>query len=489
MQKAYDTLRAHGMTDIVDVHCTHYYVKFYPETPAEYNLLMADTSLDYFDFPLDYEFVEQGAYCNKMDDYNVLYTVVPSNYSFPNVRYDIIENCFIPDDNATEAEERVEMQSLILTNNLTPDDTINTPPTPDKSWFSWILPSKKYPSGCLKVLNTENNQNDPIQNIRVVTVKLVKISHTYTNSNGYYHIPKGYRWPCHYFMSFRNNNSFDIWGNVGPLAPAFYYMGYQSKYGHNRNIGQYSVAFPWATVNNAACKYIKEIVPSENIQRPPYDLRFWVMPDVGGWAGNAVMGHHMNATLTTLNSFCLTTVGKNLTIAMQLVLPDICIFKYDNTDANLTYNYYTTTFHELGHSNHFGVAGESYWAGYITATISNSGYGSDSIGTLGLNGFIGVGEMWGYFFENWNINNYLSNLPNLSYTYHRISIPDDEWFKPQILDSLCRRDGLNMTPKKILGCMTNDVHTVGTLKQRLKFYYGEGGKDLIIDSIFHHYGF
>lgn len=28
MQKAYDTLRANGMNDYVNVHCTHYYVKF-----------------------------------------------------------------------------------------------------------------------------------------------------------------------------------------------------------------------------------------------------------------------------------------------------------------------------------------------------------------------------------------------------------------------------------------------------------------------------
>ena len=57
------------------------------------------------------------------------------------------------------------------------------------------------------------------------------------------------------------------------------------------------------------------------------------------------------------------------------------------------------------------------------------------------------------------------------------------------MDSLCRRDGLDITPKKILDCMTADVTTVGTLKQRLKDDYGIYGRDLIIDSIFHHYGF
>ncbi|MBR4803520.1 MAG: hypothetical protein IK032_02635 [Bacteroidales bacterium] len=56
-------------------------------------------------------------------------------------------------------------------------------------------------------------------------------------------------------------------------------------------------------------------------------------------------------------------------------------------------------------------------------------------------------------------------------------------------DSLCRRDGLDITPKKILDCMTADVTTVGTLKQRLKDNYGIYGRDLIINSIFDCYGF
>ena len=69
------------------------------------------------------------------------------------------------------------------------------------------------------------------------------------------------------------------------------------------------------------------------------------------------------------------------------------------------------------------------------------------------------------------------------------SIRATEWFKPKILDSLCRRDGLDITPKKILNCMTVDVTTVGTLKQRLKDNYGTYGRDIIIDSIFNGYGF
>ncbi|MBR4803521.1 MAG: hypothetical protein IK032_02640 [Bacteroidales bacterium] len=56
-------------------------------------------------------------------------------------------------------------------------------------------------------------------------------------------------------------------------------------------------------------------------------------------------------------------------------------------------------------------------------------------------------------------------------------------------DILCHTDGLYITPKKILNCMTVDVTTVGALKQRLKDNYGTYGRDIIIGSIFHGYGF
>ncbi len=503
MQKAYDTLRAHGMTDIVDVHCTHLYVKFYPETPDNYHKLISDTTLDLFDFPLDHEIIGQGALCSKPDDYNVLYTVVPVNYEFPDVRHEILEYCFIPDENATEAEEKVEMESMILTGNLTPDDTISTPPSnPDKRWNWFRLPAKKHPSGNFTVTNTENGAQDPLVNTRVVAFRLVKISHTYTNDNGNYYQPKGFRWKCLYAISFRNTNSFSVWGNT-TIAPAFYYMGRRDNGGYSTNIGQGSVAFPWATINNAACKYIKDIVPAENVTRPPYNLRIWSAPSMPtSYSGNAVMANQMRSVyapaVTTLSAFCDALTGFPFIASMYLVLPDIVILNQDedyftnhhDTNMNPTRYFYKNVIHEMSHASHFAQVGAPYWGQYVNATVANGGYGDDSLGWHGMNGFIGVGEMWGYFFENWNLNNYISNLPNSNYN-NRIQLFDRNryWFRPHILDSLCRRDGLDITPQKILNCMTVDVTTVGALKERLKLNYGTYGRDIIIESIFNCYGF
>ncbi len=493
MQKAYDTLRAHGMTDIVDVHCTHLYVKFYPETPDNYHKLISDTTLDLFDFPLDHEIIGQGALCSKPDDYNVLYTVVPVNYDFPDVRHDILEYCFIPDENATEAEEKVEMESMILTGNLTPDDTVSTPPSnPDKRWNWFRLPAKKHPHGTFTVKNTETGSYDKLVNARIVSFRLVKISHTYTNDNGYYYQPKTFRWKCLYGVSFRNSNHFNIYSNLGPMAPAFYYIGRESNDTYNKDIESFSVAFPWATINNAACYYLKHIVPTENVTRPPYNLHIWSVPSLPtDFTGNAVMAYQMRPGFTSItpitNDFCLATIANSLSPSMGIILPDICILKPNVADTLLTRKYYQYTIHELSHASHFAQVGSPYWSQYVTATIANIGYGNDSTGWHGMNGVIGVGEMWGYFFEYWNMVNYINSLPN--HWSAAINIKTSEWFKPKILDDLCHTDGLDITPKKILNCMTVDVTTVGALKERLKLNYGTYGRDIIIDSIFHCYGF
>ena len=43
--------------------------------------------------------------------------------------------------------------------------------------------------------------------------------------------------------------------------------------------------------------------------------------------------------------------------------------------------------------------------------------------------------------------------------------------------------------RKIINTLTVDVTTVGALKERLKLNYGTYGRDIIIESIFNHYGF
>ncbi len=77
-----------------EVETTDLYVRFLPNTIEEYELLIQD-SLELFDYPLDYEIIEFGEYYQDptipSEEQTWLYTVVPVDYSFVNIEYEILE--------------------------------------------------------------------------------------------------------------------------------------------------------------------------------------------------------------------------------------------------------------------------------------------------------------------------------------------------------------------------------------------------------------
>ena len=50
-----------GITDM-DIQPTHYYVKFHPRSSEELDLILQDSTIIWYDIPLDYEIEEYGSY-------------------------------------------------------------------------------------------------------------------------------------------------------------------------------------------------------------------------------------------------------------------------------------------------------------------------------------------------------------------------------------------------------------------------------------------
>jgi hypothetical protein len=73
---------------------THLYVRFLPQNMEELKLL-DDLDLDFDDYPLDYQILEEGDYYHDpsipADKPTWLYTVVEPGFTFPNVQYEILE--------------------------------------------------------------------------------------------------------------------------------------------------------------------------------------------------------------------------------------------------------------------------------------------------------------------------------------------------------------------------------------------------------------
>ncbi len=106
MDKVVYDLKASGQVPgYVSVNPTDFYVKFKPKTWAEYDLLKSDVSLELYDYPLDYELLNEGdSYHDPevpVDSPTYQYAAVPADYKFDGeVDYEVLQPLFIPGHSA-----------------------------------------------------------------------------------------------------------------------------------------------------------------------------------------------------------------------------------------------------------------------------------------------------------------------------------------------------------------------------------------------------
>ena len=103
MRKAYELLlQKEDIRSDLEIDTTHFYVRFLPMNDDEYDVIAWDDStLELFDYPLDYEIEENGAYYHdpsvSSTNYTWQYCVVPKSYKFPIIQYEIIEALCLPE--------------------------------------------------------------------------------------------------------------------------------------------------------------------------------------------------------------------------------------------------------------------------------------------------------------------------------------------------------------------------------------------------------
>ncbi|HOP31487.1 MAG TPA: hypothetical protein PKZ64_18080 [Spirochaetota bacterium] len=135
MQEALANVQAYLKSDI-KVEPTHFYVRFRPKSEQELDLLTRDTTLDFYDYPLDCKINRGGTYYHDpmipSNEITWQYTVVPVNYSFPKVQYQKLAELFLPEDVGDNQESKGEVinhadwqllegEALRITNNLNPE--------------------------------------------------------------------------------------------------------------------------------------------------------------------------------------------------------------------------------------------------------------------------------------------------------------------------------------------------------------------------------
>ena len=142
MRKALTNLTANGrMASDFDIETTDLYIRFLPADSLKYDAIAADTTIELFDHPLDFEIEQEG---NWYHDPSILdhlptyqYTVIKPDYIFPdNIDYEILAELFIPEEAEEDIEsgrvsidldflDALEDESLRMTNNR--EEVISNP--------------------------------------------------------------------------------------------------------------------------------------------------------------------------------------------------------------------------------------------------------------------------------------------------------------------------------------------------------------------------
>lgn len=458
--------------DRVDVQTTDLYVRFLPADEQEYDMLV-DSGLHLVDHPLDYDILVDGDWYHDpvIPEGNMTwqYAVVSPEYEFPDVRYEVIDECYIAEhDAATRAVdgidwEDVERQSYILTGN---ESRLSEKSITKAS-------GKVVPSGRITIVDEFANGGKPygVAGVRVSCNSFVKFDHTTTDRDGYYTMNQSFASDLRYRLVFENEKGFSIGFNLVLVPASVSTLGKSGPEGINMTITKDSETklFRRCVVNNAAYDYYSRCSAGDlKIALPPADLRIWIFHDQS--ASSAVMLHH-DALIGNDRLQVLFGVYSSL---LEYFTPDITIGMENLLDCR---RIYSTTCHELAHASHFTKVGTSFWDKYIAYIITSylkSGGTTYGDGLTAGAGYCEVGEMWGYYLESKVYKDrYGGSFPSFGTSY---------WFYPQIFRYLDER---GISASEIFAVLDGTVTSKAALKNALLLAYP--AERSIIEQVFNRY--
>ena len=457
-------------SDRVEVKTTDLYVRFLPETEDEFESLVR-AGLTLTDHPLDYDIAVEGDWYHdpQIPEGNLTwqYSVVPHDFVFPEMIYEIIDRCHIADNDAdTRSDgidwEAVERQAYILTGNE------------DRLVQSLTRASEKtQPSGRIAIEDKDFNDGKPfgVAGVRISCNSFVKFAHCQTDRDGYYQMDRAFASDLRYRLVFKNDAGFSIGFNLVLVPASVSTLGKAGPEGVNMTITEESddKLFRRCVVNNAAYDYISRCnIEDLGITPPPSELRIWLFNSME--TSSSVMLHH-GAVLR--NDLVESFLGK-FSRLVEFFMPDITI---GTKDLRTYKDIYSATCHELAHSSHFAKVGTDYWdqyIGYVIESYLTSGGRLYGDGTSSGAGNCEVGEMWAYYMESkLSKDRYGSSFPILGTSW---------WFYPQIFHFMDER-GLDQS--RIYEVLSPEVDSKAALKEALMRRYPD--RQDMIGQVFSRY--
>lgn len=451
------------------------YVRFLPADLDEYLYLSEGLNLNLFDHPLDYEIESPGSYYHdpSLPEGNITwqYTTVSPDFDFPEgIVYEILEEAYIPElaedtgggtrsgGSSFEAElERVAFELCGYGDLIGGGDS--------EVGTRGIFDKAVNPVGTYRIWDNSAQEFRPLAGVKVSVRWLFNVSSTHTAADGSYRIPRAYQCNPLYTLTFTNNiRPFQIYGNLGPVTPAFHGMDKQSRHGHSVDFTGGN-AWVWGTVNYCTMQYWDKCDTGLIPNAPPSDLRIWVLKSYSSSSAPMLrrIKGKFSANMSEFSGWMSGYLKVNVS-NFKDIMPDITI----GTSGATTRGIYYLCHHELAHASHFQQAGADYWARYVKYILNcfNKGLPTYGNATLSDSGICAVGENWGYAIGK--VYEYIeyeaTGLLNTTGT-PRAYPSASNWFRPEINWDLIAQGIL--TPARIYACMTPAVTTLEQFRVQL----------------------
>ena len=235
MQKAYASISG----DKISISPTGIYVKVLVQNQHDWDVLNTDTSIVWFDFPLEFEISQSGClYRDKSlaDSAFWQFGVIPLNYILPNeLQVDTIYEVFIPNESPQYVGNEYFFDQLErISYNIcgyykeTEEYAQNT----SKASLSW------YPSATLRVWDDAYSAYVPLQGVRVKAHRGTYTARMVTDANGHCVASNSYKYLVEYSLDWyrddwrivsgiNNDNTF----MTGPFCRSAWVLDINNNYG------------------------------------------------------------------------------------------------------------------------------------------------------------------------------------------------------------------------------------------------------------------
>lgn len=347
MQRSVDSLSARsGLRSQTVLKPTHLYVRFLPADTTQYERLVADTTLDFDPYPLDYQLTEGDSYHDPSLPAEAItwqYTVVPAGYDLKGlgITYEVLDELYILDEDLEredisvgDAQLRSGKGSGLSWKSVVDEALIQTGNVGETT-----LRSKWTPAATIKAYDDRMRKYIPLQGVkvRIRYLSFLKAYH-YTDANGDVTFSSK-RTSVEYSIEWER----DMW-DIRDGGTQAYYHGPDQKGKWNLNINTGTPkSLHISAIHRALHKYYYG--DCCGLVRPSKSLKISYQegsdPDKEGTA----LGSTSSAKVRTWNwifsAIKIYEKGK-------IIEDDKVVGEYVQTVSGV----FTTTLHELAHASH-----------------------------------------------------------------------------------------------------------------------------------------